>query len=465
MSLDSTCPELSRRPAQRPTKPVAVFVLVSLFVRANSRAVDFRDWDKSQAEYVSHPLPQTDNFALGWWSTNDGRSQDERINITKSRSLALVQPTLTERGQLIKRVLIVGLVGNVCHGDDWRGGLPMHLSRFLPQARSVLLESHPVTATWTCRACTPDGSVEIENRTDCNFYLGRADIPRNHADLVLIVGSGRQAPVSAPLTEHWPDLRQVLGSGYVDGNTLSIHVPIRKAFEIGRLFNFHHVIHDQDFAKPLSSSTIDEVERMCLQEKKTKELLYVGRYIPGKGQVDFLETVDPLMLKGYRIHFYSGESQPDSGYIQQMLQVGQQRKIDMSIHSKVDRLVLLKHSCIASGQIHYAIGDDNPRTCYEALYAGNPLFTTKESMLHKSMYSVPFVTWVTSTGSHTNQKQENFDAAFRNFMSMVHDINEWEPRIMNYARSYLAPAPAYNRLCTQVGICRNGTSPQLHQRH
>lgn len=110
---------------------------------------------------------------------------------------------------------------------------------------------------------------------------------------------------------------------------------------------------------------------------------------------------------------------------------------------------MLRHYCRASGMIHYARMDDNPRAPYEGLSAGTPLFASYESLLHETVYAQPFVTSISY--------QENDPAAFRSrfgqFMSHVRDVEQLKPEMQVFIQQHLTPESIYRKICAEMGIC------------
>eukprot|EP00951_Prasinocladus_malaysianus_P035156 scaffold360044_cov30-Prasinocladus_malaysianus.AAC.1 len=253
--------------------------------------------------------------------------------------------------------------------------------------------------------------------------------------------------------KHYTSLDGVFHSHYTDNNTLAVHIPVRKITPLSRnqLFGFRHVIHDNDFLKPLAAESFKSMRRFCRRVDKQKRLMYVGRYVDSKGQLDFLRAVNPEMLRGYTVDFY-GAGYQAGGRPAEIEGLAKSRGISVEVHDSVSHQTLLKAYCTSAGQVHYAKGDNNPRAGYEGLYAGNPLFITTNSKLPPAMYDQSFV-----VGLRFNSTQQRFDSAFARFMRLVND-NRTTDKVTGWVEENLVPAKVYQRLCSDIGVCAPSTT-------
>lgn len=426
-------------------------------------------------------------------------------------------PVLTEAGTRIRRVVVVGLVGGACESDDWRGELPRHLLTFLPQAHGVLV--HDYAGIWKCSKCDPHitgQSYAFKHAPeDCTKYIGKEG-SRPAADLLLVIGSGHTNSCNKIVEQdkcteelknpdrstHYVDLWKIFHSGLVSDRTLTLHVPIKQDSILqtpGDLFPFQHIIHDDSYLKPMARPMIRDMQHFCQEERKKNVLLYVGRYKEGKGQVGFLERVDPAELHGWTVRFF-GNDYTNSLIRADMERVARERGISIVINPGVEKHELFREYCRASGQVHFASHDkvglqrlpaallvhpafyslalacclmpcgnilacasaaspalnsvlavamQNPRTVYEGVYAGNPMFLSLESQLPGIMYAQD---WVTSL-SFYNATQAEFGAAFNRFMDQVRSNQLFQPLVLKFAGSELKPHTIYHRICIEVGIC------------
>ena len=221
------------------------------------------------------------------------------------------------------------------------------------------------------------------------------------------------------------------------------------------MFPADAVVQDEDFVKPLSVESYELMKEICPQQTKTNILLYVGRYKEAKGQLAFLEAVDPRDLEGYVVHFYGSDINASKGdYYKQLEALAKKRGISIVLHEPVPKPAVLRQYCRAAGIVHYSSGDNNPRVLYEALYGEIPIFTTPETLLSDTMYEQEFVTSVSATAP------EEFHGAFRRFMGQVKDSDHWRPVIREFVDNVLNPDNVYRRLCAKMGICEDEELPR-----
>jgi len=391
-----------------------------------------------------------------WWVGSDRK--DSRLELAPQTSHH-AGPLQTAIGRRVRRVLIVALVSGVCMRDDWRGELPRQILKFLPQARGVALEWNPKTGGWMCFECKAvEDATHRVHKTPCEEFLGTGKQQRA-AELVIVLGLGAMRrtegiPGIRPTVITYPEIETVFNSRLVSGRTHSVLVPIQKStvanMRAMEEFPFHHLVHETDFIKPLSNESITAIHTECASHLKTRDLLYVGRYQQSKGQLKFLQTVDPQDLEGFHVHFYGPDFLEDScEYCRELERVALARHIPATFHDALRKDLLLRRYCQASGQIHFAEADSNPRVVYEGLYASNPLLVTHESNAHSSIYKEKgFVVPVSFHGS-----PELFSAAFKRFMVMVRSHHSIAPLVREFADSHLSGEGVYRRLCAQMGLC------------
>ena len=394
---------------------------------------------------ASHPR-HNDGTPIMWWShpIPNGRNTEDLAAL----------PPLTPRAQGFRRVIMFGMVGGICRHDDWRGDLPQYLMRYLPEARAISLLLIPnyqdmsQDPSTRCAECTMNGKAIWDHNRLCEHYLGKTDVT-HPADLIILVGSGRlERWPGATGTDRWPDMHNLFNSSYMSKDTMVVHLPVRKGKELRTLFPADAVVQDEDFVKPLSVESYEQMKGMCPQQTKINILLYVGRYKPAKGQLAFLQAVDPRDLEGYVVHFYGSDINASKGdYYKELEALAMQRGISIVLHEPVPKQAVLRQYCRAAGIIHYSSGDNNPRVLYEALYGEIPVFTTPETLLSDTMYEQEFVTSVGAT------KPEEFHDAFRRFMGQVKDSDRWRPVIREFVDNVLNPDNVYRRLCVKMGIC------------
>ena len=288
-------------------------------------------------------------------------------------------PSLSPAGKKIRRVLIYSLVGGTCRSDDWRGALPRYLIRYLADARAVMIDASPSMHrnNWTCSECRHDTDPHFwDQRTDCEHYFGEGpNWSKNPADMVVVFGAGSYMPCGeeSPLDESckpwrdksydlqllYPDLNALFTSGLITNETLKIHIPIRKTHYLNEhpIFPFHHILADNEFLKPLSEESFDNMQEICEGTERGPDLIYIGRFKSSKGQLEFLEAVDPKHLKGYTVHFH-GATYYHLPYLTEMNRVARAKGIEIVIHPFMEKEELYSRYCRSAGQIHYSHGDN-----------------------------------------------------------------------------------------------------------
>jgi len=386
-----------------------------------------------------------------------GRLDWAPLNVRQTSRRTLVetlQPPLTELGSNIETVVFASMLGGTCQSDDWRGDLPRHLMSFLPKASGVLVYARD-SGSHTCRSCTSHGVKHTRDK--CMEYLGNGGEAKK-ADLLVVIGTGRINKCRGDKTlpgcgaddpSKYVSLDRLFHSRYTSNTSLTVHVPVRKLAALwgNKVFQFDHVIPDNEFLKPIAMEAYDDMMGYCSHVKKSKRLLYVGRYVDKKGQVEFLSMVNPQHLSGYTVDFY-GAGYESKSIIDNMRKIAKERGISITINKQVDHAKLLRLYCAASGQIHFAKGDNNPRAAYEGLYAGNPLFVTLNSKLPAVIYKQPFVApvWANATSGIFNQ-------SFGRFMEMVKSSST-RKRISIWVDSNMRPDSVYRGLCSRIGVCQ-----------
>mmetsp|Transcript_33715 Transcript_33715/g.95385 ORF Transcript_33715/g.95385 Transcript_33715/m.95385 type:complete len:639 (+) Transcript_33715:261-2177(+) len=194
----------------------------------------------------------------------------------------------------------------------------------------------------------------------------------------------------------FPDLWDLMNLEWAKNATMTVHFPIRRIAEVqeNSLFNFHRIIEDNGFSKPPDDCTA-AVLGACRQVMKQKRLVYIARMHPGKGQLAFLETVNPKLMREYTLHVYGGAEHygPNSTaaeYQKAVEAVARRRRIHVKLHGDVGKGSLYAGICAAMGLIHFA-EDKNPRSVYEGVLAGLPAFINKEAKISKDLEDQPFV--------------------------------------------------------------------------
>eukprot|EP00191_Tetraselmis_sp_GSL018_P010112 CAMPEP_0177618512 /NCGR_PEP_ID=MMETSP0419_2-20121207/25626_1 /TAXON_ID=582737 /ORGANISM="Tetraselmis sp., Strain GSL018" /LENGTH=249 /DNA_ID=CAMNT_0019117437 /DNA_START=344 /DNA_END=1093 /DNA_ORIENTATION=+ len=228
--------------------------------------------------------------------------------------------------------------------DDWRGELPRYLVSFLSHATSVVISGrNKISKKSSCRPCLPDIINSGDNQTyEC------LDVLKTPPDLLVVFGSGA---VVAELNEchntsnwevcarsNFPSLQLVKKSKLLSATT-SIHFPVRQIPQLFQNpFRFGHVVKDNSYFKPVAYSTARHLSS-CAGAVKAHNIVYVARYTPQKGQVEFVKHIDPKILENFTIHFYGGES--TSKYAEELKAEVARTGLKAVVHGRVPHRQLL----------------------------------------------------------------------------------------------------------------------------
>mmetsp|Transcript_39408 Transcript_39408/g.102083 ORF Transcript_39408/g.102083 Transcript_39408/m.102083 type:complete len:528 (-) Transcript_39408:337-1920(-) len=363
------------------------------------------------------------------------------------------RPLLTPFGRSVQTVVVVGLASGVCQSrrDDWRSTLPRALASYLSHAQFVVYSPSPDAGSKQCFHCRPNGRGE---RFDCDQWHSRRG--RRPADLMIIVGTGRviggrgsSRPTNS--TRAYPTVNDALHQRWVGRHTVTMMLPIRKLS--GLMTNPHRfdmMIPDGSFFKPLTPNVATKLARCARPEvPKKRELMYVGRYAGWKGQLNFLQRVDPTLLRGYTIKFYG---QGSRGYAQRLKTTAARRNISAEVSPRgIPHARLMLHTCASAGQVHLAYSDNNPRAAYEGLYAGNPLLVSERSNLPDVLRQQPFVTTVDP------HDPAALNAGMARFLDMVQ--RDMRQEIVEWLTTYATPSTVFFEFCARIGICAYEGTP------
>lgn len=166
--------------------------------------------------------------------------------------------------------------------------------------------------------------------------------------------------------------------------------------------------------------------------------------------------VDPALLNGFTIHFYTSTAFRLDKAKEQLQGLASHRGIQIVIHESVSHEVLLAAMCSAKGAIHYASRDQNPRSLYEFLVAGLPVFITEESRIPEVVKQQEFVFLTSYSETATledNTRKINED--FERFMKYVDATTQTEidGRIDDFVENVMTEENAYGSVCVKLGIC------------
>mmetsp|Transcript_29349 Transcript_29349/g.82772 ORF Transcript_29349/g.82772 Transcript_29349/m.82772 type:complete len:468 (+) Transcript_29349:335-1738(+) len=349
---------------------------------------------------------------------------------------------LTEFGRNASTIAIVGMGGGlVCsRTHDWRANLPRYLGHY--SGATVIVHYR----NGRCRYCWTPDRPKHQRFASCHEQLTAG------VDLMVMVGSGKimaarpercgQDPLC---TARFIALRHTLQLPWVQSATRIVHFPIRTLPPLteNQVFGFDAVIDDNSFPKPVSNCAAATLQA-CSGVEKGRELAYVARMTAGKGQLRFLETVEPKLLEGTTVNLFG---RADSrAYVQQLKSTAAKRGIAIAV-GKLSKNALFKRLCRAAGLVMMS-DDSNPRSVYEALMAGLPVFVTDEAQVSSTLYGQP---WYIRTSLRKDSDRINRD--FQKFLEVVAQ-GSWTQHIQAWAATELSNKVVYQRLCQRIGLCR-----------
>jgi len=166
-----------------------------------------------------------------------------------------------------------------------------------------------------------------------------------------------------------------------------------------------------------------------------------------KGQLNFIRQADPKVLKGYTVKFFGRHQNPD--YAAEAKALATQKGIKVSFPGEVSKEQLTRQMCEAQGIITFSM-DKNPRSIYEGVQAGLPVFVSAEAQTATSLTAQPFVFEVSKSG-----RQDTIDERLTQYMELVRAGN-WSAAIREWAQNELTMDAVYTALCQRMGVCADG---------
>mmetsp|Transcript_8482 Transcript_8482/g.11807 ORF Transcript_8482/g.11807 Transcript_8482/m.11807 type:complete len:610 (+) Transcript_8482:46-1875(+) len=232
------------------------------------------------------------------------------------------------------------------------------------------------------------------------------------------------------------------------------------------------LIRDDAFPKPLllpdTEKGIFKRAGTTHSHKRLPTLMYVANYRPTKGQVDFLQKLDPTVLGEYVIKLYGSRPfnesvNDDWNSISSIIKSrGLENHVKLN-DIKSSHLGIINEMSLASGLIHLANGDRNPRVLYEALYFGLPIFVSIQSMPYIGLQCQRFVqlTDVNASAADLNAQLKKWIdfIRFNNIKNTDDNPNNGSTRrnlqasIRRYVDNQLSPQAVYRNLCQRFGLC------------
>jgi len=125
---------------------------------------------------------------------------------------------------------------------------------------------------------------------------------------------------------------------------------------------------------------------------------------------------------------------------------------------RVSHKVLMSRMATASGLVHFANSDRNPRILYEALYFGLPLFVTIQSMPYVGLQCQPFVTLADADVPAAAMNAQF--KAWTDYLSSSaiaerqrNTTTSVQQHIRRYVEDHVVPSEVYLNLCQRFGLC------------
>jgi hypothetical protein len=354
---------------------------------------------------------------------------------------------------------VAGITQGFCQEGtgDWRSTVPQYIAREIGRHGGRVLvwnankAQHTEGRTEDCMFCIPDGKFRSDSFNCAEWFEAR-----RAADLVIVGGSGEyrcRSCVPELVGAKYAQLKDtVTDKPWVGKRTRTVHIPISRLAPVlaNQVADFEQLLLDEELVKPMHLSDAEEFMNECRRTPRRKRLVYVARYHSWKGQLDFLRVVDPSLLTGYTVEFFSSKKS-GADTVAEMNKVAEEKGISIVAHTEVlTRHELLHTMCGAMGLIHFARTDANPRAVYEGLLAGLPAFITKEARVPSLLGRQAFVQMVSN-----ELDAAEVNAHFGRFMHMLEEREErrLDRRIKAFIKSDLIEDRALRKICGQLGIC------------
>jgi len=253
-------------------------------------------------------------------------------------------------------------------------------------------------------------------------------------------------------------------------------------------------VYDRDAAL-LSRGAREQREEKKRSSSRAPRLVYVGIYRRTKGQLDFLRKLDPRSLGKFALEFYGTRPRPtknttssfkpsssklpvvvddDWDAIKETIAAnpGLAAKV-VAYEERIPHVAMVAKLATASGLIHCASSDRNPRVLYEALYFGLPLFVTVQSMPYVGLQCQPFVVltdfdapprtlnaqlraWTDKLAATTTPRDDVTETTTTTTTTPRQDddkTTKLRASIRTYVEAHLTPERVYLALCQRFGLC------------
>ena len=225
-------------------------------------------------------------------------------------------------------------------------------------------------------------------------------------------------------------------------------------------FGFSRVVRETSFLKPVGDEAMKMVldedgNNKCIRKHRENVIIFQGRYSrqDNKGQLAFLNAVDPDELQGYAIHFI-GPDLTDK-IRKQLYSTAARRGISVEVSDHVSHMFMMYHLCKSKGLILFSSYAVNPRGVYESFPAGNPVYLSGETVLPEGVWELPFVF------SDSNRMARKDPSAglpsFKLFMHAVRSSSlDYRADVAGVADRLLDKTAIYRRICLELGLpCRD----------
>jgi len=190
-------------------------------------------------------------------------------------------------------------------------------------------------------------------------------------------------------------------------------------------------------------------------------LLYVGSFRPNKGQAALLRKLKPESLGPYTLEFYGLRQAGQESAWNEVARLAEMPRLRGKVvirDARVSHEKMMRAMARASGLVHYATQDRNPRVLYEALYFGLPLFVATQAMPYVGLQCRPFVAL---SDARASADVLNADlSAFTTYLAQDRGDAPLQVAIRSYVERELLAQKVYEQLCARLGLCDPACFPR-----
>lgn len=230
------------------------------------------------------------------------------------------------------------------------------------------------------------------------------------------------------------------------------------------------LVRDDAMPKPLLLPASERVlfEKVAAQTGRVRSprLLYVGQFRESKGQLAFLQKLDEDSLGPFVLELrgtIANDVVGDYDEIKAEMARFTLGKVVIN-EERISHEMMMNEMASASGLVHYALYDRNPRVLYEALYFGLPLFVSIQSMPYialqcqtfvqltdvehsKTIFNSQLKSWVDSLADNEHRKRK-VAKGLKNKTT-----TSFQRAILAFVHAHLTPNRVYLSLCERFGLC------------